>query len=104
MEHYTEIRRFERLFPHSLGSWLSLSTMVTSLPLLPCDGREQYWFCQQGALTVLLPGLRSTAFTYPNAVQDGSCFAFCSLWVPNEIIPGTKHPPAEGVIFIGSTG
>lgn len=57
-----------------------------------------------GGATVLLPGLHSTVFTYPNAVQDGSCFAFCSLWVPNEVIPGTKHPPAEGVVFIGSTG
>lgn len=42
--------------------------------------------------------------THPNAVHNGGCFALCGLWVPNEVIPGTKYPPAEGVIFIGSTG
>lgn len=73
--------------------------MLTFLDLLP-------WLGGKGAAGLASRGRRLSCSlsTHPNAVHNGGCFALCSLWVPNEVIPGTKYPPAEGVIFIGSTG
>lgn len=40
----------------------------------------------------------------PDVVHDCSCFALGSLWISNQVIPGTEHPPTEGEVLIGSAG
>lgn len=40
----------------------------------------------------------------PDVVDDGSSFALCSLWVSDQVVPGTEDPPAEGEVLIRGTG
>lgn len=42
--------------------------------------------------------------THPDAVHDGRGLALGGLWVADEVIPGTEHPPAEGIVLTGGTG
>lgn len=40
----------------------------------------------------------------PDVVHDCSCFALGSLWIPNQVIPGTEHPPTECEVLIRRAG
>lgn len=40
----------------------------------------------------------------PDVVHNSSRFALSSLWIPNQVIPGTEHPPAEGEVLVRSAG
>ena len=40
----------------------------------------------------------------PDVVDDGGSFALCSLRVPDQVVPGTEHPPAEREVLIGGAG
>lgn len=50
------------------------------------------------------PWAACAGLTHPDAVHDGSGFALRGLWVPDEVVPGAEHPPAEGVVFAGGAG
>lgn len=50
------------------------------------------------------PGSLDGSLTYPDAVHNGCGFALGRLWVADEVIPSAEHPPAECIVFTGSTG
>lgn len=91
-------------------SWSMFTSLWKQLPwTMNINGKRMVLASSWGLAAGSDPGLPTPAgctgpLTHPDAVHDGSCFALCSLWVSNEVIPGTEHPPAEGVVFIGSTG
>lgn len=40
----------------------------------------------------------------PDVVHNSSRFALSRLWIPDQVIPGTEHPPAEGEVLVRSAG
>ncbi len=52
----------------------------------------------QGQIVYL--GLLDVGDTDSDAIDDGRRFTLGRLWVPDQVVPRTEDPPAEGVILI----